>query len=88
MDNDSTLLLELLQDVLGDINSHYPNNGQISFDCPVCSYDVKGLDHLDGKGNFEVNYYLGVYKCWSCSDFMGTHGSINKLFGKFIINQH
>jgi len=83
MDDDSTLLLELLQEVLGDINSHYPNKGQISFDCPVCSYDVKGLDHLDGKGNFEVNYYLGVYKCWSCSEFMGTHGSINKLFNKW-----
>ncbi len=80
---DPILLIELLNEVLGEENSHYPNKGQISFDCPVCSYDIKGLDHGDGKGNFEVNYYMGVYKCWSCSETMGTHGSINKLFNKW-----
>ena len=80
---DSPLLLELLQDVLGDINTHYPNKGQISFDCPVCSYDIKGLDKGDGKGNFEVNYLQGVYKCWSCCETYGTHGSLNKLFLKW-----
>ena len=73
--DDNPLLLELLQDVLGEINSHYPNKGQISFDCPVCSYDIKGLDKGDGKGNFEVNYNQGVYKCWACSETYGTHGS-------------
>ena len=72
---DPILLLELLNEVLGE--------EQISFDCPVCSYDIKGLDNGDGKGNFEVNYYMGVYKCWSCSEHMGTHGSINKLFNKW-----
>ena len=80
---DPILLIELLNEVLGDNMSHYPNKGQISFDCPVCSYDIKGLDHGDGKGNFEVNYYMGVYKCWSCSEHMNTHGSINKLFNKW-----
>ena len=80
---DNPLLLELLQDVLGDINSHYPNKGQISFDCPVCSYDIKGLDRGDGKGNFEVNYHQGVYKCWACSETYNTHGSLNKLFLKW-----
>jgi len=80
---DSPLLLELLQDVLGDVNAHYPNKGQISFDCPVCSYDIKGLDKGDGKGNFEVNYHQGVYKCWACSETYNTHGSLNKLFLKW-----
>jgi len=80
---DSPLLIELLQDVLGEINSHYPNKGQISFDCPVCSYDIKGLDTGDGKGNFEVNYHQGVYKCWACSETFNTHGSLNKLFLKW-----
>ena len=80
---DSPLLLELLQDVLGDVNAHYPNKGQISFDCPVCSYDIKGLDNGDGKGNFEVNYHQGVYKCWACSETYNTHGSLNKLFLKW-----
>ena len=81
--DESPLLLELLQEVLGDINLHYPNKAQISFDCPVCSYDIKGLDKGDGKGNFEVNYHQGVYKCWSCSETYGTHGSLNKLFFKW-----
>jgi len=85
---DSPLLLELLQDVLGEINSHYPNKGQISFDCPVCSYDIKGLDKGDGKGNFEVNYQQGVYKCWACSETYGTHGSLNKLFLKWGNRRH
>ena len=85
---DSPLLLELLQDVLGEINSHYPNKGQISFDCPVCSYDIKGLDKGDGKGNFEVNYYQGVYKCWACSETYSTHGSLNKLFLKWGNRRH
>ena len=80
---DSPLLLDLLQDVLGEVNSHYPNKAQISFDCPVCSYDIKGLDKGDGKGNFEVNYSQGVYKCWACSETYGTHGSLNKLFLKW-----
>ena len=80
---DPILLIELLHEVLGEENSHYPNKGQMSFDCPVCSYDIKGLNHGDGKGNFEVNYYMGVYKCWSCSESMDTHGSINKLFNKW-----
>lgn len=80
---DPILLIELLHEVLGEENSHYPNKGQISFDCPVCSYDIKGLNNGDGKGNFEVNYYMGVYKCWSCSETMDTHGSINKLFKKW-----
>tara|TARA_R110000744_G_scaffold235180_2_gene352860 strand:+ start:31173 stop:32087 length:915 start_codon:yes stop_codon:yes gene_type:complete len=86
--DDSPLLLELLQEVLGEINSHYPNNSQISFDCPVCSYDIKGLDNGDGKGNFEVNYALGVYKCWACSEVYNTHGSLNKLFLKWGNKRH
>jgi len=80
---DNPLLLELLQEVLGEINSHYPNKGQIAFDCPVCSYDIKGLEKGDSKGNFEVNYHQGVYKCWSCSETYNTHGSLNKLFLKW-----
>ena len=57
---DPILLLELLHEVLGEENAHYPNKGQISFDCPVCSHEIKGLNKGDGKGNFEVNYYLGL----------------------------
>ena len=71
--DDTELIVDLLKDTLGNVKNHYENKGQISFDCPVCSYDIKGLDTLDGKGNLEVNYIRGVYKCWACSETHETH---------------
>ena len=61
---------------------------QISFDCPVCSYDLKGLDEGDGKGNLEVNYRFGVYKCWACGETNNTHGNIYKLIKKYGTQRH
>ncbi len=79
---DYGVIIELLEDILGDYKMHNDYKGQISFDCPVCSYDLKGLDQGDGKGNLEVNYRYNVYKCWSCGETHGTHGSIYKLISK------
>jgi DNA primase len=62
---------------------HNDYKGQISFDCPVCSQEIKGLDHGDGKGNLEINYKYNVFKCWVCSESHETHGSIYKLIKKF-----
>jgi DNA primase len=31
----------------------------------------------------EVNYIDNVYKCWSCGDYEGTHGSLGKIFDKY-----
>lgn len=76
-------LIEILDNILGEPKSHNTYKFQISYDCPVCSYEIKGLDQTDGKGNFEVNYRFGVYKCWSCGDTHETHGSIEKLIKKF-----
>ncbi len=78
----SQLIVEILEDVLGNSKKHYENKSQISFDCPVCS-SIKGLDCGDGKGNLEVNYNHHVYKCWACSETHGTHGTINKLIRKY-----
>ena len=86
--NDNSLLINLLSEVLGSPHQHYENKGQISFDCPVCSYDIKGLNKGDQKGNFEINYFKGVYKCWACSETHETHGSINKLFWKWGNKKH
>jgi DNA primase len=76
-------VVEILEDVLGEYKFHNDYKGQISFDCPVCSYDIKGLDYGDGKGNLEVNYKYNVYKCWSCAETNDTHGSIYKLIKKY-----
>ena len=77
------LIVEILEEIFGGSHQHYPNKGQISFDCPVCSYDIKGLDDGDGKGNLEINYQMGVYKCWACTETHDTHGHILKLIRKW-----
>jgi DNA primase len=75
----SELIVEILEGILGESKNHYENKGQISFDCPVCSNQLKGLDKGDGKGNLEVNYGYHVYKCWACSETHDTHGTLYKL---------
>jgi len=60
---DEGLIVDMLTGMFGDFHVHNEYRHQISFDCPVCSYDIKGLDKGDGKGNLEVNYsatYLNV----------------------------
>ena len=84
----SELVVEILEDFLGNHKKHYKDKCQISFDCPVCSYDVKGLEKGDGKGNLEVNYRHHVYKCWACSETHETHGTINKLVRKYGAHHH
>ncbi len=65
--DENEALVELLEEVLGDHGLHYPNHGQISFNCPVC-------DDGRNKHNLEVNYINNVYKCWSCGDSEGKTG--------------
>ena len=74
--DENEALVELLEDVLGDHGLHYPNRGQISFNCPVC-------DDGRNKHNLEVNYIDNVYKCWSCGDSENTHGALGKIFDKY-----
>ena len=81
MTDESEVVIELLTDILGDPKQHYDSKGQISFDCPVCAME-KGLDQ-DGKGNLEVNYFRGVYKCWACAETNGTQGPLGKLIEQF-----
>lgn len=76
-------VVEILEDILGEYKLHNDYKGQISFDCPVCSYEIKGLDNGDGKGNLEINYRYSVYKCWSCADTHDTHGSLYKFIKKY-----
>lgn len=75
------VIVELLIDVLGHEKQHYESKGQISFNCPVCAAE-KGVDS-DGKGNLEINYFRGVYKCWACAETYGTQGPLGKLLNQF-----
>ena len=74
--DENEALVELLEEVLGDHGLHYPNRGQISFNCPVC-------DDGRNKHNLEVNYIENVYKCWACGDSENTHGVLGKIFDKY-----
>lgn len=76
-------IVEILIDILGEYKYHNVSSGQISFSCPTCSYEIKGLDHLDGKGNLEINYIEDVYKCWSCAESHDTHGTLHYLIRKY-----
>lgn len=80
---DYTPVFEILEEIFGDYKNHNDYRCQVSFDCPVCSYDIKNLERGDGKGNLEVNYRYGVYKCWVCAETHETHGSIFKLIKKY-----
>lgn len=82
MKEENEAIVEVLQEILGDYKLHYESKGQISFDCPVCAAE-KGLENGDGKGNLEINYLIGVYKCWACGETYGTQGPLGKLVDKF-----
>jgi DNA primase len=82
-DTDYSAVVDILEDILGEHRLHNDYKGQISFDCPVCSHDIKGLDDGDGKGNLEINYKRGVYKCWVCAETHDTYGSLYKLLKKY-----
>lgn len=79
---------DLLIEIFGEYKSHNDYSGQIAFSCPVCSFEIKGLDCLDGKGNLEVNYKLGVYKCWVCGESHNTRGRLYHLVKKYGSNRH
>lgn len=74
--DDKDLIVEILEEILGKEKSHYESKGQIAFNCPVC-------DEGRGKGNLEVNYFEHIFKCWSCSDTEGTHGTLFKLIKNY-----
>jgi transcription elongation factor Elf1 len=80
-DNKIDILLDIFHDIFGDDHAHDDVSCQIAFDCPVCSSE-KGVEY-DGKGNLEINYKRGVYKCWACHETNDTHGSISKLINVF-----
>ena len=81
MSDEKEILVELLREILGDEKMHYEYRGQISFNCPVCDEDRN-------KGNLEVNYLQHVFKCWSCSETNGTHGSMGKLIDLYGNKKH
>jgi DNA primase len=80
---EESLLVDLLLTMFGEPKSINESSGQMSVDCPVCSYDIKSLEKTDGKGNLEINFQQHVYKCWACAETHGTHGHLGRLIDKY-----
>jgi DNA primase len=76
------MLIGVLESFLGECRKNNEETGQVSFDCPACSAD-KGMSEGDGKGNLEINYNIGVFKCWSCKDTNNMYGPVMKLLKKY-----
>ena len=81
--NNLSEVVDILDNILGYSKNHNDFSGQISYDCPICSHEIKGLDKGDGKGNLEINYKLGVYKCWACCDTHRTYGVLRFFIKKY-----
>jgi len=78
----SDFVVDILENVLGHNRKHNDDSGQIAFDCPACALD-KDLPEGDGKGNLEINYKKGIFRCWSCHDLNNMHGPIIKLLRRY-----
>lgn len=66
----------ILENFLGEHRRHSEHKEQISFDCPAC-------DDGSHKGNLEINYGKGVYKCWACKETNNMYGSLQNLIVKY-----
>lgn len=66
----------ILESIFGHPKKHSKHKGQISFNCPEC-------DDGRNKGNLEVNYHKGVFKCWVCKNINNMYGTIGKLIYKY-----
>jgi DNA primase len=73
----SRQLSRLFEDFLGESRKHVERTGQMSFDCPACGIDG------EGKGNLEVNYQKGVFKCWVCKETHKMKGGIPWLIKRY-----
>jgi len=78
----SELVVSILEEFLGDPKKHNHAKSQIAFDCPACG------DDGEGKGNLEVNYDRGVFKCWACWQTNRMSGRIPWLMKRFARPQH
>ena len=79
MESEFEVLLELIEDVLGEPKKTYETRNQYGYDCPNCM-NIKGMENGDNKGNLEINLNKFVYHCWSC-DISGPLGRIFDDYG-------
>lgn len=72
MDEEVQVVLELIEEVLGEPKKSYQSNLQFSYDCPNC-------DEGRHKGNLEISLEKFLFHCWSCN----VSGPLGKLFDDY-----
>ena len=72
MSDEVEVVLELIEEVLGEPRKVYDSKLQYGYNCIEC-------DDGKGKGNLEVSLEKHVYHCWAC----GISGPIGKLFDEY-----
>lgn len=75
-------IIDIIEDIFGAIRKINRDKGQLAVDCPACAED-KGIPGGDGKGNLEVNYKKGVFKCWACAQQNNMSGGIKYLISRY-----
>jgi DNA primase len=72
MSDDKEILLEILEEILGEPEKVYDTKLQYGYNCPQCGIGQK-------KGNLEVSLEKHLFHCWSCGDVNNMHGPLGKL---------
>lgn len=72
MSDETEIVLELVEEVLGEPVKSYHGKLQFGFNCPNCDEDRN-------KGNLEVSLEKHVFHCWAC----GVSGPLGKLFDDY-----
>lgn len=85
-DDNSTVLIDIMEEFLGPLRKSHTSKHEYCFDCPECSLEKGFYQTGDGKGNLSVNFKLGKYHCWACSESHDTKGLLFKLFKKYANN--
>ena len=72
MSDEVEVVLELIEEVLGEPRKVYDSRLQYGYNCIEC-------DEGKGKGNLEVSLEKHLFHCWSC----GISGPLGKLFDEY-----
>jgi DNA primase len=72
MSDEIEVVLELIEEVLGEPRKVYDSKLQYGYNCIEC-------DEGRGKGNLEVSLEKHIFHCWSC----GVSGPLGKLFDDY-----
>lgn len=72
MTDEVEVILELVEEVLGEPKKSHDSTYQYSYNCIEC-------DEGRGKGNLEVSLEKHVFHCWAC----GVSGPLGKLFDDY-----